>query len=843
MDTTLSRPVAIKILPDAFASDPERLSRFAREARTLASLNDPHIAAIYAVEKSGGSLALVMELVEGDDLSQRIAGGAIPLDEALPIAKQIAEALEAAHEQGIIHRDLKPANIKVRPDGTVKVLDFGLAKAMDSAAASSPGMSMSATITTPAMTQTGMILGTAAYMAPEQARGTSVDRRADIWAFGAVLFEMLAGRRPFEGEDTAELLGAVVHLDPRWDALPATVPPRITQVLRACLQKDPKRRLGDMQSVRLALDGAFETETSGPVEAGRLPWTRLLAAGAGAVMAGAFTAVVLAWRLWPTVAPAPEVRFEISTPESQFREFAVSPDGGSIVFEADDNGTPKLWLRQLNHTEAHPLKGTDNGRHPFWSPDGRSIGFIERGMRRLKRVDLDGGVTNLTNEAAAMLVRGTWNREGIILIPVPGGLAQVPAKGGPPEMVVKAPVVGNTSPVFLQDGQRFLCYLQGEKEGIYWGSLNGAPLKFLTAAESSGQVVQDRLFYINQGSLFARTLDLDRMELTGEPERIADEARAFSLSDSGFIAYRAATGQARSQLRWWDRHGKPGDVVGEPGNYSAVALSPDGRRVATDRGIQGNRDVWILDILRGAASRFTFDPSQDGYPVWSPDGTEIAFESDRKDPFDIYLKPSDSAAAEKPVLELPGVQWPLDWSRDGKYLLYLTASNIGAPTDLAALPMDAAEQKPIPITETPFWERNGAFSPDGQWVAYETNESGRYEIVVTSFPNASGKWQVSTSGGVQPRWRADGKEISFISPDQIMMAAGVRASGASLETDKPVALFETRRHRGIGGIGPLDDKHQYDVSRDGRFLINETVDEAGSTPPITIILNWRPKSK
>jgi Tol biopolymer transport system component len=757
----------------------------------------------------------------------------------LPIAKQIAEALEAAHEQGIIHRDLKPANIKVRPDGTVKVLDFGLAKAMDPAAASSPGLSMSPTITTPAMTQAGMILGTAAYMAPEQARGKAVDRRADIWAFGAVLFEMLAGRRPFDGEDTTEVLGAVVRLDPQWDALPPSVPTRVTQVLRACLQKDPKRRLGDMQSVRLALEGAFET--TAPSSAANSPanrrwWPRAVPLVGTAVLT-ALAAVVVAWRLWPTVMPAPEVRLEVPTPEIPGQQnFALSPDGSSIVFSADDTGSPKLWLRRLNEAQARPLEGTDFGRLPFWSPDGRSIGFLEQGTSRMKRVDLDGGVTTLS-EHVAPGARGSWNRAGMILTTGGRGVARLPANGGPLETIAEVSVTGITHPIFLPDGERFLCYLRGDREGIYWGSLSGSPLTFLTAADSSGQVFQDRLFYINQGSLLSRTLNLHRMELIGEPERIADEVGAFSISDTGVIAVRAPILGMGNHLRWRDRNGAPGDVVGEPAPNISVALSPDGRRVAVDRMIQDNRDVWILDIQRGAASRFTFDPAQDGYPVWSPDGTKIAFESARKDPFDVYLKPSDSAAPETPLLAVPGLQWPYDWSGDGKYLLFLTAANFASPRDLAALPMDATEQKPIPITETPFWERNGAFSPDGRWVAYETNESGRYEVVVVSFPNRSGKWQVSTNGGMQPRWRRDGREIYFIAPDLKMMAAAVRTSGASLETDTPVALFQTRVPRG----GAAEEKHQYDVSRDGRFLINE-VGDADSSPPITLILNWRPKS-
>ena len=458
-DTTLGRQVAIKILPDMFAADPERLARFEREAKTLASLNHPHIAAIYGFEKSPGMHALVMELVEGEDLSQRIARGAIPLDEALPIAKQIAEALEAAHEQGIIHRDLKPANIKVRADGTVKVLDFGLAKALDPAAASTPAAMNSPTITSPAMTQAGMILGTAAYMAPEQARGKAVDRRADIWAFGAVLFEMITGKRAFGGDDVAETLANVINKEPAWDALLPAVPTHVRQTLRLCLKKSSRERVPDIGAVRLALDGAFETTappaalTTAASSRGRLSWIVATAAVVG--MAAMAWPTLRYLRQTPTPAP-PETRLEIATPAtSDLVSFAVSPDGRQIVFVASGDGASRLWVRPLDTTAAQPLAGTDGASYPFWSPDSRSIGFFADGQ--LKRLDLAGGAPQTL--APAQVARGgTWSADGVILSSHPA--AQGPSLVCPSRAATSSP--GRRSvPVRAATGFRSSCRAAG----------------------------------------------------------------------------------------------------------------------------------------------------------------------------------------------------------------------------------------------------------------------------------------------------------------------------------------------------------------------------------------------
>ena len=503
-DTKLKRQVAIKILPSAVAADAERLARFQREAEVLASLNHPNIAAIYGLEESGGLTALVMELVEGDDLSQRIARGAIPLDEALPVARQIAEALEAAHEQGIIHRDLKPANIKVRNDGTVKVLDFGLAKAREPAAGSSPNLSMSPTITTPAMmTGVGMILGTAAYMSPEQAKGRSVDARADVWAFGVVLFEMLSGQRAFDGEDIADVLGAVVRLEPRWDVLPASVPPRVRQVLRGCLQKNVKARLAHIQDVRLALEGAFETpasqtQESVPSVAPRRQ-TAWMAAFAVAWLAAVALSIPAVRYLRET--PPPETRVDIVTPATaQPASFALSPDGQQIVFVASDDKGSRLWLRSLSTTTAQPLAGTEEARYPFWSPDGHAVGFFGGGA--LKRLDLGGGAPR-TLAPAANGSGGTWNADGVIVFApnVTSPLMRVSATGGPVVAVTTLgpQEFGHSNPQFLPDGQQLLFSVGGG--GIYLGGLDGKSPTRLVARPHLSSVCARGLAALGAGEL------------------------------------------------------------------------------------------------------------------------------------------------------------------------------------------------------------------------------------------------------------------------------------------------------------------------------------------------------
>jgi Tol biopolymer transport system component len=844
-DTKLNRDVALKILPDALAIDSDRIARFRREAQVLASLNHPNIAAIYGFEDSGSTHALVLELVEGPTLADRIAKGPIPLDEALPIAKQIAEALEAAHEQGIIHRDLKPANIKLRPDGTVKVLDFGLAKAMEPASGAPLDVTNSPTITTPAMmTGVGTILGTAAYMSPEQAKGRAANARSDVWAFGCVLYEMLTGRRAFDGEDVADILGAVLKTEPEWTRLPADVPSPVRRLLRLCLEKQTRNRRSDASDVRIDIEQAMQPpeRTEGATAASsRQTHVAWFVAG---VIAAAFALITVQHFSRAPLVDQPEMRLEIATPATTAPlDFALAPDGRNLVFVASGDGAQRLWLRRLDKADAQPLAGTQDATLPFWSADSRSIGFFASG--KLKRIDVAGGLPRVLTDAAVGR-GGAWNADGTILFALGTGapLLRIPASGGE-VMPVTRLAPGHTThrlPKFLDDGRHFIFYVQGDvdTQGIYLASLDGGEPKRLATAETAGELLgPDRLVFISRGALVTQRFNLTRGELLGGPETLADLVGStvffhggVSVSRDGLIAYRA-TGAERVQLTWHDRTGNTVGTAGPPDGQGLLApeLSPDGRRVAADRTVQGNRDVWLIDIARGGLTRLTFGSSVDGYPIWAPDGTRLAFESNRKGPYGLYVRPSTAVGTEEAIAGSSNNRWPLDWSKDGRFLLY-HEDDPRTGSDIWALPMTEGNRTPIVVANTPFAELTGQFSPDGRWVAYDTNESGQMQVVVQPFPNPRGKSQISTSGGMAPRWRADGQEVYFIATDGTLMAAVVHASASSFETEAPVPLFHTR----MNNIGT---KQQYAVAPDGRFLINQIMEDASATP-ITLILNWKP---
>jgi eukaryotic-like serine/threonine-protein kinase len=843
-DRRLERDVAIKALPDEFANDADRLARFEREAKLLASLNHPNIASAYGLESSGPTQFLVLELVEGETIADRITRGPIPVGEVVDIAKQICDALEAAHEKGIIHRDLKPANIKILPDGKVKVLDFGLAKAVERTTtrvdiSQSPTLSMAAT-------QQGLILGTAAYMSPEQASGKAVDKRTDIWALGCVLFEMLTARPAFEGEDVTRILARILEREPDWTLLPAGVPSRLKELLRLCLQKDVRKRRSDAADVRIDIEQALSVQTEMvprpvPPTRERLPWILVAAVTLG-------FAALASVHFRETPAAAPEMRLEITTPSTSAPlEFELSPDGRYIVFSASGDGPQRLWLRTLDKTDAQPIAGTEGGAFPFWSPDSRSIAFVAAG--KLERVDIAGGSPQILATTLAPR-RGAWGRDGTILFTSgnPGALVKTPAIGGEVSAVTRLDPprqITHVFPHFLPDGRHFLYYSLGtpETSGLYLASLDRGESKRLGAADSTGIYLPPGMVVFARGpTLMAQHLDLGREELTGDPVRIADAVGfngivgfdAFSVSDDGLLAYRA-TGVTLRQLKWYDRNGKAAGVAGDPDTGSPLypELSPDGTHVALMRVAQGNNDIWLMDLIRGGISRFTFDTSVDLTSVWWPDGMRIAFASSKKGPFNIYSKASNGTGAEELLLESPNSAYPQDWSKDGRFLLYSEADP-KTGRDLAALPVAGSDRKPIVVTRTPFDELNGQFSPDGHFVAYETNESGRFEIVVQSFPEPNGKWQVSTAGGTQPRWRADGKELYFVSLDGKLTAASINA-GTTFSAGTPIALFPVKIAPGAGA-----NKQQYAVSRDGRFLVNEPV-ETANPAPITVILNWKPK--
>ena len=854
-DTKLKRQVAIKILPPSFAADHDRLARFQREAEVLASLNHPNIAAIYGLEESGGITALVMELVEGEDLSQRIARGAIPIDEALPIAKQIAEALEAAHEQGIIHRDLKPANIKVRADGTVKVLDFGLAKAMEPTGAMSPSMSMSPTITTPAMTQAGMILGTAAYMSPEQAKGRPVDKRSDVWTFGAVLYEMLTGRRAFSAEDVSETLAAVLMKEPEWTALPATVPPTVVTVLRRCLQKDRKQRVRDIGDVSLALEGAFETAVpqataTSSTPRGRLAWMAFAVAAA--------LAAVLAVRTFLTPEPeAPTVRFDVLLPEGVspvgIGVPQLSPDGRKLAFVGALGSQTEIWVRSLDSSTVQPLRGTEGAQAQpiFWSADSQNIGFGDA-QGNLKKIPASGGPPEVITKQGRR--DGAWNTDGVILLGgTAGPLQRVSASGGQPvpetELDAARKETTHDYPNFLPDGRHYLYLARNpalgggpEERRVYVSTLGSKERHVLPDIETETKYSSTgHVLFLRDNILMAQPFDVRRLALSGEAFPVTEQSVSgvvvpFSVSLKGGLAYRQNfVPNAESQLLWFDRQGKQLGQIGPPALYYNVKLSPDGKLVVVDfadrRGIEEH--LWSADPARGVFSRMNPGEFRDYSAGGVASDGRVAFTSTIGGVRgDIYLRLASGAGTAELLVKSATAKHPNHWSLDGRFLIYDDHS--AQKQDLWIVPM-TGDRKPIPFLVTPADETDANFSPDTRWIAYSSDESGRREVYVQGFvpdhvPAAGiGKWQASTAGGAKPHWRRDGKELYYIASDGKLMAVPVTSTATTLGLGVAVSLFETRTR----GYTP------YDVAPDGRFLIN-TVTEAAkaNSSPITVVLNW-----
>jgi eukaryotic-like serine/threonine-protein kinase len=846
-DTNLNRPVAIKVLPEPLAADGERLARFQREAQVLASLSHLNIASIYGLERAEGTTALVMELVEGPTLADRIAQGAIPVNEALAIATQIADALEAAHEQRIIHRDLKPSNVKIRPDGTVKVLDFGLAKAMDASPAASSGFSMSPTITTPAMTQLGLILGTAAYMSPEQARGKSVDRRADIWAFGCVLFEMLSGRRAFDAEDVSLTLARVLEREVDLTPMPPEVPARVRQVIALCLRKDVRQRISDIRDVRLALEGAFDT-TSGPGPATTVSRSTRLRLGALAVVAALalVAAAALAFVHFRETPAAPRsVSFQMSAPpKSAIATFELSPDGRHVAFVTRGERST-LWVRSLDALDARELPGTDGARlaagQLFWSPDSSTIGFIAGG--KLKRVSISGGPPQTLADASDAS-RAAWSGAGVLLISAgPGNpIQRLPEAGGVPVSITK-PDAGEShfTPHFLPGGRHFLYWSAGNPEttGIYVTSMeegarsvrlfsDNSPARFAPtdAAGSRGH-----LMFVREGTLMAAPFDVATLRVTGEVFPLAEDVTQFSASANGVLAYVSGMSAFSEQFVWRDRTGKEIGSVGPPGIYANFRLSPDERSIVFNRPGPAGSDIWVLDIARGVPSRITFDPSVDNLPIWSHDGRRILWPSNRRGGYDLYVKPASGTGQDELLITMGTANgWATDWSRDGKWVLFQRPGD-KTSQDLWIAPQSpdgSGQQKPFPYLNSQFAESNGVFSPDGQRIAYVSNESGRDEVYVQAFPLTDEKDQISVGGGIAPEWRKDGAELFYLSADRKLMAVPVRVTGNALDPGVPKALFPIPGTRVVRAFAPASD---------GRFLIAKSLDD-DQTTPMTVEINW-----
>jgi eukaryotic-like serine/threonine-protein kinase len=873
-DSKLGRDIAVKVLPDAFARDADRMARFQREAKLLAALNHPNIAAIYGFEDSNGAHALVMELVEGPTLADRIKQGPIPIDEALRIAKQICEALEYAHERGIVHRDLKPANVKVTNDDAVKVLDFGLAKALDNDASSidissSPTMSRMATMQ-------GVLLGTAAYMSPEQAKAKPVDRRADIWALGCVLYEMLTGKMAFSGETVTDTLAAVVMKDPDWSLLPPATPARLRILLQRCLQKDPKQRLRDIGEARIALDevlsGAPEPSssavvavpTSAPFWSRALPWALFGATAVAlvAVLALAFirTDSRQQQSIRSLIPPPPKVSFAFSP--QPYGAPLLSPDGTWLVFPGQGtNGKESLWVRRLDWLDAQQLQGTDGAAFAFWAPDSRQIGFFQDG--KLKKIDVTGGpaVTICDAENAR---GGTWNQSGTILFaPLPSlavsatgaTFLQVSAAGGTPSAIASREeklsngAFSNRWPMFLPDGRHFLylsgnLYAQGTTQlGIYIGELGSKETKFLVQSDSDAfYAAPGYLLFIRADTLMAQRFDATHQELKGGAFPVGQNVGSpenyrlglFSVSQTGLLIYGAAP-ELGGELVWFDAAGKRLGTAGPPG-ASFPRLSPDGKRLAyaSVNATARNGDIWTEDLGRGVQTRLTFGPLNFA-PVWSPDGSRIAYGSAAGPSLPLTVTVKDSSGAGNPESFSSSenkFQIPTDWSRDGRYILFQSgASGSTRLQEIWAMPL-FGDHKPFPYLLSQFGAGEGVLSPDGRLVAYVSNESGNVEIYLSPFPGGGSKWQVSQGGGAGPQWSHDGGALYYVAPGGKIMEASVKANGSSVEIGAPRQLFQDElivTNEPEADIG-------YSVTPDGkRFLVAEG---SANTSPLTLVTNW-----
>jgi len=838
-DTKLGRDVAIKVLQPALAKDPERMARFEREARVLASLNHPNIAAIYGFEQVDGVSFLVLELAPGETLA-----GPLPVEETVGVCRQVIDAFEEAHEKGIIHRDLKPANVKITPEGKVKVLDFGLAKALsgEPASASSP---TSPTLTV-AATQSGVLLGTAAYMSPEQARGRPADKRADIWAFGCVLYELLAGKRAFEGENISDILAAVLKMEPDWGALPPATPPHLRLLLSRCLEKDPRRRLRDIADARLELETPFEP-VAGPAAAPRQGgWRRWIPWSIAASLA--IAAAVLGVALWRArSAPRPVTRSTLLLPAGDRLAFlnqpplALSPDGTRLVYSAFRSGRVQLFLRHLDRLGEVPISGTEEGRAPFFSPDGEWIGFFAGG--KLKKTLLSGGAPQTVCDAPSDR-GGAWGADDtIVLVPIAAGagLARVPAGGGIPQNLI-TPGPKDQSyrwPQFLPGGKAILFTMYNgtpDDSSIAVLQIDSGQHQVLFTGGSYGRYVPTGhiVYARGGGGIMAVAFDPAGLRITGRQfpilEGVATEpggSAALAVSEAGSLVY--ATGRFQTAVErtlvWVDRKGEANPVSATRRGYYNPRLSPDGRQIAVSIVDPANWDVWIHDLARDTLTRFTTDPVIDGSPVWTPDGKRIAF---RRTGAGLFWKPADGSGAEDALAKLERPPVPTSWSPDGKWLAF---DQPGSAVDIFLLSMDG-ERKVRPFLETQFNEWGARVSPDGRWIAYTSNESGRNEVYVQPFPGPGGRSQVSTEGGSEPVWSRAGGEMFYRNGDK-MMAVDVNSRGASFVAAKPRLLFE-------GQYFAFPGYSNYDISPDGRrfLMIKESGSGDAAAVQVNLITNW-----
>jgi eukaryotic-like serine/threonine-protein kinase len=858
-DTRLDREVAIKVLATHLSVDPDLKARFEREARAISSLSHQHICYLYDVGTDQGTDYLVMELLQGETLAERLRRGPLPLPEVLKIAMELAEALEVAHRQGIVHRDLKPGNIMLTKSG-VKLMDFGLAKPLTQPAAatgSTPSFTASPTLSSPSplspLTTAGSIVGTIQYMSPEQVEGKDADARSDVFALGSVLYEMVTGQRAFQGKSQLSVASSILERDPEpLSSIQPQTPSVLEQLIRTCLAKDPEERWQTAHDVKLQLraiqESGLQVLPAAPSEnAGKKNRETLAWAVAGLLAAAVIVFVALYFGSQKRSTQV--VRSSIAVPEKASSIFmgdeagppTLSPDAKTLAFVATSpGGTAMLWVRPLDSLEARTLPGTEHAWGPFWSPNSRFIGFAAEG--KLKTIDVNGGGPSVLCDAVA-LRGGSWGRDGTIIFSPDfrDRLYRVPASGGTPRPVTHLDAQRHTShrwPFFLPDGKHFL-YLainhevpRSENDGLYFASLDGKEDRLLMPLYANATYAAGYLLYMRDNQLYAQLFDPDKGVLNGEPQRVADGVAndgttwrgVFSASENGMLAY-AGGGLIVSQLAWYDRTGKQLSTVGErlPG-FNEMGLSHKGDRVAVSLDA-GTIDIWIMDMGRGVRTRLTFGPLINLAPVWSPDDQWMAYASIAKGGSNINRRPA-GGGAEELLHAFPGTVYPNDWSRDGKYLLYSNGP-IGSHQDIWALPL-MGDRKPVQVVPSgPFYNNDPHFSPDGRWVAYESNESGRVEIYVVPFGGGAGKWQVSSSGGTSPRWRRDGKEIFYLSIEGFLTAVPVSSSPSGLQIGPPQQLF--RQLSSANNTYAADPGGQ-------RFLFNTAGEQ--HSEPITLVVNW-----
>ncbi len=842
-DTRLERTVAIKILPAHLSSDPVRKQRFEREAKTISSLNHPHICVLYDVGHQDGIDYLVMECVEGETLAKRLEKGPLPLEQVLKYGAQIADGLDKAHRSGVVHRDLKPGNIMLTPTGA-KLLDFGLAKP---AAALASAATLTAVQAAP-VTEEGTIVGTFQYMSPEQVEGKEVDGRSDIFSLGAVLYEMVTGKRAFEGKSQLSVASAILEKEPEpISAAKPMTPPALNHAVKKCLAKLPDERWQSASDLASELKWIAEGGSQTGMPASILSSRRSLNL-AGWFLAALFLLVLFGggatW--WFRAHQTPPTEYFHSSVSLAANDLALSPDGRflALVAYSDQANKYVIWTHVVGSRNATALSGTEDASHPFWSPDSRSIGFFANG--KLKRVDVTGGSAQVLCDAPNGR-GGTWNHDGIILFAPDffSGLYRLPSTGGPMTEVTKPDASRFESshrwPVFLPDGRHFL-YLaanfsgQFDKNTVYVGNLDADDKRTIVSASSNVAYADPGyLLYMRDTVLVAQKFDANSFVLSGEAHTISNDLQYFPQTDlalfgvAGKSTLIAQTGKGadKSQLTWFDRTGKPAGAIGAPGAFANPAISPDGRRLTFEQTDRDGRhvDIWIHELATNATTRFTFGPGLNELPVWGRDGDRIVYSSQRKLYFSLYQKNADGSGSEQEMADLGGQQevvW--DWSRDGKYLL--------VRKDAELLYLSSVDHQAKPFLQPKWIVRNAQFSPDGKWVAYSSNETGSWEVYMSPFPNANSKWQVSRGGG-EPRWRRDGKELFYLSAEGKMMAVPVK-TGVSFEAGSPVTLFQTRMRQPISA----QDFFSYDVTADGqKFLINTKVDEPNAAP-LSIILNW-----